>query len=29
MEENFELNNGTKEFLIKELEVFRLDTDEK
>ena len=29
MEENFELNNGAKEFLIKELEVFRLDTDEK
>ena len=27
MEENFELNNGTKEFLVKELEVFRLDTD--
>ena len=27
MEENFELNNGTKEFLVKELEVFRVDTD--
>jgi hypothetical protein len=27
MEENFELNNGTKEFIVKELEVFRLDTD--
>ena len=27
MEENFELNNGTKEFQVKELEVFRLDTD--
>ena len=29
MEESFELNNGAKEFLIKELEVFRLDNDEK
>lgn len=27
MDENFELNNGTKEFIVKELEVFRLDTD--
>jgi hypothetical protein len=27
MEENFELNNGTKEFLVKELAVFRVDTD--
>jgi len=27
MDDNFELNNGTKEFQVKELEVFRLDTD--
>ena len=27
MEENFELNKGTKEFQVKELEVFRVDTD--
>ena len=25
MEENFEINNGKKEFLVKELEVFRVD----
>lgn len=27
MEQNFEINNGKKEFLIKEMEVFRLDND--
>ena len=27
MEENFELNKGTKEFQVKELEVFRVDMD--
>jgi hypothetical protein len=27
MKENFEINNGKKEFLIKELEVFRVDYD--
>ena len=27
MKENFELNHGKKEFLVKEMEVFRLDND--
>lgn len=27
MEENFELNNGKKEFFVKEMEVFRVDND--
>ena len=27
MNENFELNNGKKEFLVKEMEVFRLDNE--
>ena len=27
MEEDFELNNGKKEFFVKEMEVFRVDTD--
>ena len=27
MEESFEINKGEKEFLVKELEVFRVDTD--
>ena len=27
MDENFELNNGKKEFFVKELEVFRVDND--
>ena len=27
MEENFELNNGKKEFFVKEMEVFRVDDD--